>query len=170
MFSKLQKLRPLLKFTAKFNQKLRWRNWAEDNLTDETYFGYNNIWLHTLTNSIFEGLSFRNTQWVLAIANDFKRKRMDLSNSEWDFATVNEILSKHSHIWISSESILSVAHKAMNYFSLIDEVWDNIHRSSQVACVQASPISFDRDDCFKKCYWPCHHQISKTTLTIWFCF
>ena len=56
--------------------------------------------------------------------------------------------SKHSHTWNSSESILSLAHKAMNYFSMID----NIHRSSQVACVQTSSISFDRDDCFEKCY------------------
>ena len=56
--------------------------------------------------------------------------------------------SKHSHIRNSSESILSLAHKAMNYFSMID----NIHRSSQVACVQTSSISSDRDDCFEKCY------------------
>ena len=44
---------------------------------------------------------------------------------------------------------------------------ENIHRSSQVACVETSPISFD---CFEKCYWSYHQQISKTTLTIWFCF
>ena len=55
-------------------------------------------------------------------------------------------VSKHmySYIWNSSESILSLAHKAMNCFSMIG----NIHRSSQVACVQTSSISLDRDDCF----------------------
>ena len=59
-------------------------------------------------------------------------------------------ISKHMYslIWNSSEAILSLAHKAMNYFSMID----NIHRSSQVACVQTSPISFDTDVCFEKYY------------------
>ena len=45
-------------------------------------------------------------------------------------------LSKYMYslIWNSNEAILSLAHKAMNYFSMID----NIHRSSQVACVQTN--------------------------------
>ena len=51
------------------------------------------------------------------------------------------------YVWNSTESVLRVTHKARNYFSFIG----NIHRSSQVACVQTSPISFDTDDCFEKC-------------------
>ena len=56
--------------------------------------------------------------------------------------------------------------KRLNEFSLID----NIHRSSEVSRLQTSPISLDRNYCFEECYRSYHHQISKTTLTIWFCF
>ena len=59
---------------------------------------------------------------------------------EEEFCALYDVKSTDHTVY--SESILSIAHKAMmsNYFSMID----NIHNTF--------PISFDSDDCFEKCY------------------
>ena len=88
-------------------------------------------------NDIFHLFALRFTK-QLSLGN-----KINYAPTAVDRSQSGQKLSKHMYslIWNSSESILSLAHKAMNYFSMID----NIHRSSEVACVQTSPISFDRD-------------------------
>ena len=67
-------------------------------------------------------------------------KQQNMLQQQLKEATVGKKLSRHSHIWNSSESILGLTHKGMNYFCLTRFVgfWlkymlkDNVDRSSQV--------------------------------------
>ena len=60
-------------------------------------------------------------------------------------------LSKHSHIWNSSESILGLTHKVMKYFCLTLFVgfWlkymlkDNVDRSSQVYFLDSNSVAVE---------------------------
>ena len=78
-------------------------------------------------------------------------KQQNMLQQQLKEATVGTKPSKHSHIWNSSESILGLTHKAMNYFCLTLFVgfWlkymlkDNVDRSSQVYFLDSNSVAVE---------------------------